>query len=263
MPAGDSRPPGPPTGPPWPARRAFRLTSAARTRQNVDDELRFHLEERVEEFMVSGMSRQQAEAEAQRRFGNVGRVSDECATIDDSGQRRRGWRDRLGGVAGDVRYALRGMAARPGYALTIVLTLALAIGANTAIYSAVRSVLVRPLPVAELDRVFAFEADLPRLQVEGAPLSPLELLDLRERTDLFAGVAGVRGGNATLTGRAESQRVSVGYTMGDFARVLSVRPLLGAFYPSDASTPGNRRMLGWPSSGLPISRSVGSRSVEK
>ncbi len=113
-------------------------------RRDVDAELSFHLEGRIEELVARGMSRGEAELEAARRFGNRELVEAEVEQIDLSAHRRRDLRERFDAVARDSRYAIRGLARRPMYATAIIMTLALGIGANTAIFSLVEAVLLRP-----------------------------------------------------------------------------------------------------------------------
>ena len=227
----------------WPARRAFRLLHAGRVRREVDAELRFHLEGRVEELMAQGLPRDEAEAEARRRFGDPARIGAELEVIDGEMERRRRLGEWSAGLWRDVRFAWRGMAARPGYTAVVALTLALAIGANTAIYSAVRAVLLRPLPVAGLDRMVALRVDMPRLELLDGSMSAGEVVDLGARADLFEGVTGILGANVTLTGRGEPRRIAVTKTLGDFRTVFGVRPALGQFYAPGASTPGSHRVV--------------------
>jgi hypothetical protein len=192
----------------WPARRAFRVVSNSVVREEVDAELRFHLEGRIEELMGAGMSRTDAEREARRRFGDADRIGAELQSIDADTRRRQSVHDMWSAVVRDARLAFRGLVTRPGYTAIIVLTLGLAIGANTAVYSAVRSVLLRPLPVKDLDRVVALRVDMPKLQLLDTELSAGDVLDLRERRDLFAGLAGVTATNMTpaCVGTRESPR---------------------------------------------------------
>ena len=226
------------------ARRAFRLPSShGQLDAQLDDELRFHLEERIEELMAQGMSREDAEAEARRRFGDVDRIGAECQTIDITTERQRSWGERLQAVSRDARLAWRGMVARPGFTVAVVLTLALAIGMNTAIYSAVRSVLLRPLPVEGLDRLVVLNADLLKLDLLGTGLSAGEVQDLSERTELFQAITAVNGGNAFLGGQTEPRRVTIARTMGDFAGVFGVQPHLGRFYDAAASKPGSENVV--------------------
>src|SRR5581483_3524034 len=137
----------------WPGpRRAFRLPLGRRgVAKDVDAELHFHIDERIEELVGRGLSREQAEAEVRERFGDVERIGAELRAIDRGTERRRAYGEWLGDLRRDVRYAVRGMVARPLVATVIVITLALGIGANTAIFSVVYSVLLRPLPYAHAD----------------------------------------------------------------------------------------------------------------
>jgi putative ABC transport system permease protein len=142
----------------------------------------------------------------------------------------------------DLRYGVRALLRTPGFTLVAVLTLALGIGANTAIFSVVNAVLFRPLPVEGLDRLHVVRADLPGLGLNDAPLSPAEVVDLSARTDLFQAVTGFRPGDRTLTGRGEPARLVTAATLGDFAAVFGVQPHLGRFYTPEHSTGGPREV---------------------
>src|SRR5688500_14600036 len=225
-------------------RRALHITpTAADVRADVDEELRFHLEGRIEELMSRGMSREQAEVEAHRRFGDRERIGAEVETIDSAIQRRQRLGDHWSALVRDVRFALRGMLATPGYTSIVALTLGLAIGAITAIYSAVRSILLYPLPVAGLDRVRALQVDMPKLELMGTQMSPAEIVDWMKRDDLFEAFTGVSGSNMTLTGSGDARRIAVARTIGDFSSVFQLRLALGRFYEIDASQPGQHRVV--------------------
>lgn len=123
----------------------MRFFSRRRIYDDLTEEIQQHLEERVESLMADGMSREDAEHEARREFGNV-------TLMEERG--REGWQwPTLESIWADIRFAVRQLRKSPGFALTVVITLTLGIGANTAIFSAVDAVLLRPLPYRHADRL--------------------------------------------------------------------------------------------------------------
>jgi predicted permease len=135
-------------------------------------------------------------------------------------------------LAGDVRYAIRGLVRRPGFTLVAVLTLALGIGANAAIFSAVRGILLRPLPFRAPERLVAFNAE--------QFVSNAEVLFLRDHAKTLGGVAAISPGwGMALTGVGEATQLTTSRVTTNLLDVLGVRPMIGRTFQESESIPGN------------------------
>ena len=113
----------------------------------VDDELAFHIDMRARQLIDSGLAPDQAIAEARRRFGDLGEVRDHCVTYDEERLRSMNRLSILHDIRQDLGYAARMLRRAPMVSLVVILTLAMGIGANTAIFCLVIAVLLRKLPV--------------------------------------------------------------------------------------------------------------------
>src|ERR1051325_11651553 len=129
-------------------RRLFMLDVTRVSDVAIDDELRFHIECRVDDLVASGIREADARRVATCEFGDYARYRDDDLSIDRQTARELRMRDFLDSVFDDARHAVRHLVASPGFALVAIATLALGIGATTAVFSAVRGVLLRPLPYA-------------------------------------------------------------------------------------------------------------------
>jgi putative ABC transport system permease protein len=130
--------------------------------RDLDDELRFHLEARYDEYVAGGMDPAAARAEVERRFGDVGVVRDKCTAIDSQWQRERTMVDRFHVIVADLRFALRQLQRSPSLSIAAILCFALGIGANTSIFSVVDAILFRPLPFPDGNRLVLIGEGLPR-----------------------------------------------------------------------------------------------------
>src|SRR5262249_33401214 len=195
------------------ARALFRPTSVE---HELDDELRFHLERHVERLVERGLDRNEAERRVRLAFGGLDQIKDECRDA-------RGVAP-LEGFAGDLRDAARGLARQPTFAVIVVATLALGIGANTAIYSILDSLILRTLPVSD-------PAGLVQITREGAfrrTSWPNPIWEsLRDRDDLFAGALAYSSDQFNLSHAGEADPVSGLWVSGGFFDVLGVHALVG------------------------------------
>ena len=138
----------------------------------------------------------------------------------------------------DLRFALRQLGKNPGFTAVAVVTLALGIGANTAIFSAVNAILLRPLPYRDADRlVWVWENNLSK-NIPINPASPGNLNDWRNQSRVFESLSAWEGGDFNLTGRGEPERLLGARAFPDFFEVLDVRPVLGRTFGPDDDRPG-------------------------
>jgi putative ABC transport system permease protein len=216
-------------------RRLFRLPGrTADIAREVDRELRFHLDMRAQELMDAGMGPQAARLAALRSFGDVPTIAAECCTISTRGARTRARRALMTGLLHDLRFALRSLRKSPGFTLVSVLTLALGIGANTAVFSMIRGVLLRPLPYEHGERLVYLRQPAPLGGVVNAQFSPLELADYRQRSRAMESLVEYHSMPFILLGQGEPRRVQTGVVSANFFDVLGVRPLRGrAFRPGE------------------------------
>src|SRR5579883_628921 len=141
----------------------------------------------------------------------------------------------------DLRFALRTLRKNPGFAIAAVLTLALGIGANTAIYTVIDSVLLHPIPFAEPDRLVAIYQKSPRSEKNSIPY--LTLLDWQKQSQAFEGIAGWRSDGFAWTGHGDPENLMGLDVSENFFSVLKVQPLLGRTFTRDEDQRGGRRVL--------------------
>ncbi|HJQ25186.1 MAG TPA: ABC transporter permease [Blastocatellia bacterium] len=142
----------------------------------------------------------------------------------------------------DMRYGWRMLRKRPGFTFVAVLTLALGIGANTAIFSVVQAVLLRPLPVREPERLVTFWLSAPAKGMTEINLPQGLFAFCRDRAQTFEGMAAYDTGSATLTGGGEPERVSNANVTFDYFSVLGQGPLYGRAFTAQEDTPGNNHV---------------------
>jgi putative ABC transport system permease protein len=149
----------------------------------------------------------------------------------------------LAQISQDIGYALRSLRKAPGFAAVAVATLALGIGANTAIFSVVNGILLRPLPFQDPDRLVMVAASYDGRRA--APASPANIVDWQTQNHSFTSIAIVGGQSAVLTGSGDPERLRGSEVSADFFTVLGVKPVVGrlAFTPDEAAFNGSKAVL--------------------
>lgn len=211
----------------------FRLRSLFwrnRVEAELQYELRFHFEKQIEKGVASGLTREEAARQARILVGGLDQVKEEC-------REARGVR-LLENLFQDVGYALRMLRAKPVFTAIAVLTLALGIGANTAIFSVVNAVLLRPLPFPEPDRLVRIFFKTPGTGLRGVLYSVPELNDLRTRAGVFEYVAGTERGSVNMTGGSHPQRLEMVVSSPNYFSMLGATARQGRLFGPQDVTPG-------------------------
>ena len=211
-----------------------------------DQELEALLQEEIAYRIGRGATPEDARAAALSRLGR--RPAGARRRVRASSERRARrlhWRDRFRDAVAEVRYGLRALRRSPALLGAATLTLALAIGANASIFSAVSAVLLRPLPFQDPDRLVALWEENPNFGWQQQDAAPANMLDWKEQAGVFTDVAAYAHfhDGATLTGRGEPVVLQVQQVTGNFFSVLGVRARLGRIF-EDRET--------WSSGGTPV-----------
>lgn len=224
-------------------RRLFRLPfgDERRLQEEVDDELRFHIEERAAKYERQGMSPEEARAEAERRFGDVEEIREEVERMMTRRRRAMERNDLIDDLRRDGAFAIRQILGHPAFSAVVVATIALAIAATTAVFSVVDGILLRPLPYEEPDELVMVWMDyterdvvLPDKRREW--LSWPNFADFRDEVAAVESIAAFTGWRPTLTGDgvAAQQLVGARFSHGMFSAVLGVEPAVGrGFLPEE------------------------------
>src|SRR5438132_6349672 len=216
----------------WLRELARRLRMLIHRRQfdaELEEEMRLHLELRQHEQLQSGMTEGDARAAARRRFGNTTYLKQESHIAWGVE-----WFENL---AQDARYGLRMLRKSPGFSAVAVLTIALGIGATTAIFSVVDATLLHPLPYPQPEQLVSIEDDLPGVGAQDVGMSEPEWQDL-QRSGIFEYVSPTWYDDNNLTGSSQPTRVSLLIVAPDYFAVLGVKPQLGRTFDPKNHNPG-------------------------
>jgi predicted permease len=218
----------------WMKQTWLRITALRKREQldrDLEDEVAFHLAMREQKNQENGIDSTEARYAARRQFGSVAGVKERSREMWTFVSLESLWQD--------VRYGARVLAKNPGFTLVAIVTLALGMGASTAIFSVVNSVLLRPLPFSEPDRlVRAWEANPQRGYARNV-VNPLNYLDWHDQNRSFVSLAAIVGGSVNLNSGNGPITVPAYRVTPQFFSVLGVVPLIGRTFTDDDGIPGH------------------------
>ena len=208
--------------------------------QEVDEEIAFHIEMRTHELVARGMDPQAAREAALSRVGNLAHLKRVCVDIGKKRDREMRLTQWIEEFRDDVKFASRQLMRAPGFALVAALTLALGIGATTAIFSVVHAVVLRAFPFPEPERVMVlgeeFRGDL-------GGVSGGNFQDWRTRSKSFSSLAAMHYSSFNLADGGTAERVIGARATASYFTVFGIRPHLGRLYTADEDTPGREQVV--------------------
>jgi predicted permease len=188
--------------------------------REMGDELRFHVEQQTAANVAAGMPREEARRQAMLQFGGAEAVKEDCRE-----QRSGFWLETLWS---DMRYGVRMMARAPGFTIVATLTLALGIGANTAIFSVVNGVLLNPLPFPQPEQLVSLSESKPNFAT--GSISYLNFRDWQKNNHTFSSMAISRPISFSLTGTGEAEQLKAELLSSDYFSLLGVKPVIGRMF---------------------------------
>jgi putative ABC transport system permease protein len=201
------------------------LFRRSRLERQLDDELHFHVEAHAEDLVRAGMTRQEAARQARLALGGIDHAKEECREATGAGF--------IEGLLQDIRFGLRLLRKNPGFTAVAVLTLALGIGANAAIFSVVDAVLLNPLAYHDADRLVTI------LHYGTGPVSPGNYLDWRDQSKSYEAMGAAQAWAPNLTNVAQPEHLIGLQVTQDMLPLLGVQPLLGRLFVQGEDTMGN------------------------
>src|SRR5215471_19117376 len=215
--------------------RVRSLFRRAQADQELDDELRDHLEQKTEEYVAQGMTQEEAHRRARLDLGGIEQTKEKCRDA-----RRVNW---IQDFAQDLRFGLRMLRKSPGFTIVAVLTLALGIGANTAVFSVINTVLLRPLPYPDSDRLVQIWSTNPNTNRWGMWTAYPRFEDWRRQNTVFEEMATVRTWVISIKGGDHPESLSGVITSSQIFQLLRVQPMLGRGFLPEEDQPGHDHVI--------------------
>ena len=202
-----------------------------RVEEELDEELQYHLERQIDEGLKAGLAPEEARYAALRAMGAIEKSKEECRDLRSA--------NLVGEFVGDLRYAGRALRRSPGFAVLAIAIMALGIGANTAVFSVVNGVLLKPLPYPGADRIVTLRtAFLTTRRDPDAGRRSRNFRDWRDQSSSFEAMATYRAGENSVTPGTTAEYGRTASVDAQFFRVFAVEPIIGRTFTPEETGPG-------------------------
>ncbi len=206
----------------------------------VDDELSFHIDAKVEELVARGWTREAARLEAKKRFGDFETVQQVCRQLGTENEKRAQRAEYFLGWRQDIVYGLRQLLARWPTSLLAILMLGIGIGAVAAVFSIVNAVILRPLPFPHPDRIVTLSSTR---QGRDDEVTPRNFMSWKEGARSFTEVGALEPATITLSDAGNAEQIPAGPVTANFFSVFGVQPMLGRTFTLEEDRPPRRHLV--------------------
>jgi len=204
----------------------------AQADQELDDELRDHLERKTEEYVAQGMTREEAYRRARLDLGGIEQTKEKCRDA-----RKVNW---IQDFVQDLHFGLRMLCKSPGFTAVAILTLALGIGPTTAIFSILDAVLLRPLPFKDPSRLVILHEGIPKMGYPKMDFSPPDLAVFARAQKSFDAIGSFQNEHVNISGQGEPERITATRVAAYLFPMLGAAPMLGRTFSPEEDAPGHQ-----------------------
>lgn len=202
-----------------------------RVEEELNEEFQYHLDRQIDEGLQAGLTPEEARYAALRAMGAIGKSKEECRDVRSA--------NVVSDFLGDLRYAGRALGRSPGFAVLAIVIMALGIGANTAVFSVVNAVLLKPLPYPGADRIVTISTSVVRTGERNPLVTLANFRDWRDQSSSFEAMATYRAGEAPVSPGTTAEYGRHANVDAELFRVLAVEPVLGRTFAPEELVPGN------------------------
>lgn len=211
------------------------IVRRSRVEAELNEEVQYHVDRLIDQGLAAGLAPEEARRAALRAMGAIDKNKEECRDV------RSG--NLVGEFLGDLRYAARAFRRSPGFAALAIGIMALGIGANTAVFSVVHGVLLRPLPYRDADRIMTLRTTFLTTGTSQSLVAIANYRDWRDQSSSFEAMASYRPGEFPVTPDTTAEYARTAAVDAQFFRVFGVEPIIGRTFTADETSPGTGRVV--------------------